>query len=72
MKMQLFKTALTKNRRRNDNEDIARIRRRIESLEDRIEGRILSINKKYGRLIQKLDFPADVLEDVCLRKIFLN
>jgi hypothetical protein len=54
------------------NGDIARIQRRIEGLDDRINQRILNINNKYGNIIEKFDFPSNILEGVCLRKIFLN
>jgi hypothetical protein len=55
------------------NEDIARIQQRlIKGLDYRIKQRVLNINKKYGNIIRKLDFPSNILEGVCLKKIFLN
>jgi hypothetical protein len=54
------------------NRDIARIQRRIEGLDDRINERILNINNEYGNIIKKFDFPSNILEGVCLRKIFLD
>jgi hypothetical protein len=54
------------------NGDVARMQRRIEGLDDRINERILNINNKYGYIIKKFDFPSNILEGVCLRKIFLN
>jgi hypothetical protein len=54
------------------NGDIARMERRIEGLDDRINERILNINNKYGNIIKKFDFPSNILEGVCLKKIFLN
>jgi len=54
------------------NGDIARMQRRIEGLDDRINERILNINNKYGNIIKKFDFPSNILEGVCLTKIFLN
>jgi hypothetical protein len=59
-----------KNRKVNG--DIARMQRRIEGLDDRINERILNINNKYGNIIKKFDFPSNILEGVCLRNIFLN
>ncbi|CAN5157260.1 hypothetical protein BH18THE2_BH18THE2_18980 [soil metagenome] len=49
---------------------VARIEERIESLEDRINQRILNINKKYKKVIERFDFPPDMLEGICLNKIF--
>jgi hypothetical protein len=54
------------------NRDIARMQLRIEGLDDRINERILNINKKYEHIIKKFDIPSNILEGVCLRKIFLN
>jgi hypothetical protein len=64
------KEFIMKNKKVNG--DIARIQRQIESLDDRINQRILNINKKYGNIIKKFDFPSNILEGICLRKIFLN
>jgi hypothetical protein len=52
------------------NGDVTRIQRPIEGLDDRINQRILNINNKYGNIIEKFDFPSNILEGVCLRKIF--
>jgi hypothetical protein len=46
------------------------IETRIESLEDRINQRILNINEKYRRVIEKFDFIADILNGICLKNIF--
>jgi hypothetical protein len=52
------------------NGDVTRIQRRIEGLDDRINQRILNINNKYGNIIEKFDFPSNILEGICLMKIF--
>jgi hypothetical protein len=64
------KEYIMKNKKVNG--DIARKQRQIEGLDDRINQRILNINKKYRNIIKKFDFPSNILEAVCLRKIFLN
>lgn len=55
------------------NKDIAVVQQqRLEGLDDRINQRIQNINKKYGNIIKKFEFPLNILEDVCLNKIFLT
>jgi hypothetical protein len=51
-------------------EHIAHMKVRIETLQDRIDQRIIDINKKYRSVIQKFDFPLNILKDICMRKIF--
>lgn len=55
---------------RNQSRGNGHIETRIESLEDRINQRILNINEKYRRVIEKFDFPPDILNGICLNKIF--
>jgi hypothetical protein len=54
----------------NNNEHLAHMKVRIETLQDRIDQRITDINKKYRSVIQKFDFPLNILEDICMAKIF--
>lgn len=55
---------------RNQSRGNGHLETRIESLEDRINQRILNINEKYRRVIEKFDFPPDILNGLCLNKIF--
>ena len=59
--------------RRSVNREIAVVQqRRLQGLDDRISNRIIDIHRKYGNVVKKFDSPSDILEDVCLSKVFLT
>ena len=59
--------------RRIVNREIAVVQqRRLQGLDDRISNRIIDIHRKYGNVVKKFDSPSDILEDVCLSKVFLT
>jgi hypothetical protein len=58
--------------RNRGNSGVTHIKTRIESLEDRIDHRALNIRKAYRKVINKFDFPPDILEGICLNKISLT
>jgi hypothetical protein len=49
---------------------LTQIEKRIESLENRINQQILNIKETYLKIIERFDFPPNIVEGICLNKIF--
>jgi hypothetical protein len=37
---------------------------------NQIDLQVMHVNKKYGSKIQEYNFPSDLIEQVCFRKVF--
>ena len=63
-------TRIRNERWNKEKHALTQIKRRIESLEDRINQQILNIKETYRKVIARFNFPPNMVEGVCLNKIF--
>jgi hypothetical protein len=55
---------------REDDEKVKEVLDNIENDNKFVEGFKLHVTKKYEKVIQEYDFPVDLIEGVCLGKVF--
>jgi hypothetical protein len=55
---------------KKDQEQIKNIQERMEYDINQIDLQVMHVNKKYGSKIQEYNFPSDLIEQVCFRKVF--
>jgi hypothetical protein len=64
------RTRIRNERWKKEKHALTQIEGRIESLEDRINQQILNIKETYRKVIARFNFPPDLLEGICLNKVF--
>jgi hypothetical protein len=57
---------------KEDQEQIKNIQKNMEYDINQIDLYVMHVNKKYGTKIQEYNFPSDLIEQACFRKIFSN
>ena len=57
---------------KEDQEQIKNIQKSMEYDINQIDLYVMHVNKKYGTKIQEYNFPSDLIEQACFRKIFSN
>ena len=55
---------------REDEKEVKKVRDKIEYDNKFVEGFKLQVTKTYQKVIQEYDFPIDLIEGVCLGKVF--
>ena len=55
---------------KKDQEQIKNIQERMQYDINQIDLQVMHVNKKYGSKIQEYNFPSDLIEQVCFRKVF--
>ena len=61
-----------RNSTKTDKKQVLNLQKNMKYARDQIDLLIASIDKKYQTKIREYNFPSDLIENVCFRKIFTN